>query len=236
MRTGWIGVGLLAALGAIAVLQQNAVSQLRQEHQSLLALQHETARLSAENDAIRQLDLEQVDLQPLREANRDLLRLRNEVRQLRGQKPDLERIRAENERLAAAIQTNAAGGPRLGEKEGYVVRDTWRYLGFATPEAALQTFLWALREENFAQIRTCMTPEGASAFDKALDPQTGNPPAHVLESMRFLSGIKGFRIAEQHALDEDKISLSVQATVGGEVLPVPVHRVGQEWKVALWLN
>ena len=59
------------------------------------------------------------------------------------------------------------------------------------------------------------------------------------ESFRkeFLGGLDkfrtltAFRITATRSLDEDRMEVLVQVVVDGESMPLPLHRVGNEWKL-----
>jgi hypothetical protein len=90
-----------------------------------------------------------------------LLELRNEVSRLRAQQPALARLRAENERLRAELQSRPEAKPDFVQMEGYLSKESWANVGLATPEAALQTTLWALRQGDLAQVAAYGTRYGA---------------------------------------------------------------------------
>ena len=134
--------GLVVGISGVIVLQKNAVATLRGENQKLQADYAETKTLSREREEAAKLRSDYHEAEELRAANRDLPKLRNEIGQLRRQKADLEALRAENQRLATApnSKTPAPSIPIILAKE------SWTNAGMGSPEAALQTFFWAMRE------------------------------------------------------------------------------------------
>jgi cell division protein FtsB len=228
-----LGSCLLAGLVVTAVVQKKSVSSLRSVNADLQQQNEEAAQLTRENAELSNLRSANQEITALREANKDLPRLRNEVRQLRQAKPEIEKLRAENTRLAAAMnsQTNTAR-PRLAEMEGYVAKETWANAGFATPEAALQTFFWAAQQGDLQRMAECLAPEGRRDFEKEFAGKTEEERSKKIEqNLAPLVRIGGYRIAERQQTSEDKVTLGVQAAAGGRVMPFPVQRIGNEWKL-----
>src|SRR5262249_14141656 len=91
----------------------------------------------------------------LREQNRDLLKLRNEVGQLRAAKTALEKPARGN--ASASAQPGAAPETAV-QLPILIAPETMSNLGLSTPEAALQTFLWACREGNVEVLTNCIVP------------------------------------------------------------------------------
>src|ERR1035441_4170953 len=65
----------------------------------------------------------------------ELLRLRGEAGVLRQQTKELETLREENRQARAALAS--------GLNTNYWPRDSWAFAGYASPDAALQSSLWA---------------------------------------------------------------------------------------------
>src|ERR1043166_2530272 len=93
----------------------------------------------------------------LRDATRELPKLRNEVGQLRVTRIELDRAREENARLLNAKQTGAPI-PREAPP-GFTSKERLTFAGFSTPENAVETFFWAMREGGVAAIFEAMSPE-----------------------------------------------------------------------------
>ena len=247
------GCCLVASALAMMFFQRSAISKAREENHAIHQNQEESARLKSENDRISDLRNQNLEIAGLHTANEDLLKLRNEVRQLRGQVPQVANMRAENQRLASEIKSMAEGkAPHLSEMEGYVAKETWSNAGFTTPEAALQTFFWAIREGEFAQFADCLTRDERQRLEKSL---AQNPRKEQwlrnLQDKVGLDRMEGYRIAErervvevedvpfdskisakQH-ISEDKVVLGIQAAVGGATIRWDLEQFGSEWKIHL---
>jgi len=231
-RATWISLGLLAALALTgATVQRSTASRLSQEREVLLAAKHEADQLGEENRRLAQARDQVQNLDALRAANRDLPRLRNEIRQLREQQKELERLRAENQRLAEQIKFGAVPRQSLAEMEGFVSKETWSNAGFATPEATLQSFFWAIREGSPPLMAQCMPSGQREQFLKDFERKSEQDRQREMAELSRMARIKGYRIAERKQEDEDRVTLHIQVTSGGDPLPITLQREGQEWRI-----
>ncbi len=243
---------LMASALALVVLQRSAISKASEENQRLRQDHKEWARLQRENESIPELRTQNQEIAGLNRANEDLLKLRNEVGQLRAQAPQVANLQAENQRLAFEIKSMAEGKvSHLSEMKGYVAKEAWSNAGFASPEAALQTFFWAVQEGQFNQIAECLSPVERRHLEKGFAQDDKEEWGRVLQEHMGLTRMGGYRIAErepvvevedaafdskipakQH-ISEDKVVLGVQAAVGGAIIKWHLERVGNEWRIHL---
>jgi len=250
MLKPFIGIVLLAAALLVVTRQRIALSLAREQNDQLRHAQEELVSFKAENAGIPVLREENRHIAALRDANADLLKLRNEVRGLRESQPQALRLRAENHRLESEIQLLSDGKPlRLSQMEGYLAKEKWSNAGFATPEAALETFFWAVREGRFQQIAECFSPDERSQFERAYREKPEAERAKSFQEELRLDTFGGYRVArgDQVPQDEaqiisgqtsapnpDKVVLGTQAAAGGTVMPWRLKRFGNEWKIDDW--
>lgn len=230
-----LSLGAAAALAAaVAILvpaRQRTLAKEELEHARLLTQQAEVAALVRENSQIASLRTEVAEMDRLREETRELHKLRNEVRQLREQQKNIPLMRAENERLRKlrSGRTNAAANagpaiPFIGPAE---LMDR----GQATPDAALLTFFWAMKEGNVERAMTLVTnPENL------MGKGNGATTEQMRDSMKkeFETNMKGFRIVSQNALSGDEVQMDFQIAMdreGIQSLPLKVRRVNNVWKL-----
>src|SRR5438477_7693416 len=147
-RTTCLLVFLLLGASTAALIGWRKVAQLRSETESLRAqidsLQEQNATSSATATAQRDRELEN-----LRSQTQELLRLRNEVTQLRTSAKDADKLRAanqqllsEHQRVRASSASVAASNPSPAKDQ--FARDNWTFSGYATPDAALISAIWAM--------------------------------------------------------------------------------------------
>src|SRR5260221_1703044 len=204
------GSCLVASALVVVISQRSAISKARAENQGLCQDHEESARLQSENESISELRNQNAEIAGLRSANEDLLILRNEVGQLRSQAPLVANLRAENQRLAFEVKSIAEGkAPRLSEMEGYVAKGAWSNAGFASPEAAMQTFFWALREGQFDQIAGCFSPDERRSLEKGLAQKPKEESGRSFQEEMGVARMGGYRITEREQTAEGKVIVSI---------------------------
>jgi TolA-binding protein len=227
-RITWIGLGLLPIITAAIVVQSRGISALQREQGALQAAQQEARRLAETNRDLAGVRVSAEEIESLRQANRDLPRLRNEIRQLRDQQKDLEKLQTENQRLAEQLKAGVAPRKSIAELEGYVPRTKWAQVGFATPEALVQTVFWAMSTRNIPALADCLEPSEREDF---LEEYKQMSEDERQRTDHLPANLKGFRIAEKKEESPDKIVLKIQAAADGELMEIPVRRRGAEWKL-----
>lgn len=230
-RNSIFAVSLATIIAAMVVLENNTLSKLRLQNESLHAEKEEIDRLIAENRDLPKLRTATAAFEPMsRSETSELLRLRNEVGPLRAQKQEVEKLRSENQHLVADLKSGKITPRKLAQMEGFVAREGWTHTGFATPEATIQSYLWAMSTANVDQLLQCLTPEGASQMERI----QRNPERFQKQLMTDdnpFREVVGFRIAERKTLAENRVLLGVQVAADGEVLPLTLRRIGNEWKL-----
>lgn len=218
--------GLLVAV----VVQSRTTTALRREHDSLVSAARDAERLASENAEIPALRAEGVEVRRLRVANEELHALRNEFTQLRRVQPELVAQRAENERLRTEKLKGFMQPLRMSEMPGYVAKAALAPAGFATPEATVQTWFWAMREVDTKCFAECFSPDRRQEMFKGLETQSESQRAEFIrEAQRMLS--TGYRIAAKRAVSPNEVVVSIQAVVGGKFQPMTLKRYGDEWKI-----
>jgi hypothetical protein len=152
----------MALVGLLLVgLQHQQIGQLRAENTALQQASAEAGQLKADlakstgNEA---QDAEEIDR--LREENRDLLKLRNEVSQLRDAREEFQKVNAENQRLQSLAKNAPHSQAKQASMQPILIRIHNLYdRGLSTPEAAVETLLWAEHAQNFGALSRCIVPE-----------------------------------------------------------------------------
>ncbi len=231
-RLATIAGCLLAASATLVGWQRSAIMKAQQESEKLREENQAFAQQAEELRGIPESTIKRQD-EMMPATTRELLRLRNDVRQYREQARELEKLRQENEHLASVLKALASGkAPRLAEMDGYVAREAWSNSGLGTPEAALQTFFWALQEGNVERILDCMNPELRVHFERSLGQDEASRRKSMSEAWGPLLQIAGFRISNTEQPSENEVVLGIQAAASGAVVKMSFKRVGEEWKFA----
>ena len=209
-----IGLSLtagVAMLGAVAI-QRLQVLDLRAEQQQKLAY------ATAPTDPTPP----QVASSP--SVSREVLQLRNQVGQLRRRRDELLPVRAEHDRLVlelAARGTNASGLPR-----NFIRKSEARLVGYSSPEATLQSFLYAIRNRDLTNFFQAFTPEGVSQ----LKSQGLESPDRLQKLFDESQDLIGLSILDQKR-QQDLISANVQILPGVPPTPILFRLVNSQWKM-----
>lgn len=110
--------------------------------------------MSAERDAAAQAAQTTQDQQEhLRKDNTELLRLRNEVSQLRRERD------AQKQQANQATPPAQGAGPSASEPGRYISKEQLAFVGYATPDAALESMTWGMMNGNYEQTIASLGPE-----------------------------------------------------------------------------
>jgi hypothetical protein len=214
----------LAVMIVAAVAMQSAIKEARAEQQNLLQPSADAGVLP-ENKAAPQSSVVSDEVQKLRDANKDLPKLRNEVRQLRRQAAEMEKLRADNERLKNAPKPVPRQYP-----PDYIKKNAFVDAGLATPEATVQTFLWALTRRDYKRFMDCLSSEAVASMGVTSEEKFQQ------EASEASKVFPGFRIAEKKENSPDEVKLTIEMMPGidgaGDANgPITLKRIGNEWKV-----
>jgi len=199
---------------AAAALQRRQVLNLRAERQQKLTDATAPADgLTAPPDT------------PSPSVSREVLQLRNQVGQLRRRRDELLPVRAEHERLVlelAARGTNASGLPR-----NFIRKSEARLVGYNSPEATLQSFLYAIRNRDLTNFFQAFTPEGVSR----LKSQGLESPDRLEKLFDESQDLIGLSILDREQRQQDLIAANVQILPGLPPTQILFRLVNSQWKM-----
>jgi hypothetical protein len=226
-------LGLMAA--GLLVNQRRGVALLQEQQASLKA-----AVTAAQSDQASQpapdlhgAEAAKEEMQRLRLNNQELHALRNDVRQLREQKAQLGGVIAQNKQLREEIiRREGFSSAPATVIEMARIRDA----GFATPEAALETFFWAIRQQQFDRfIQVIAMPEAGAHPAAAEERQrqielmkTGFPD--MAKGFSELTSVRAYR--RDLGSDEAEIAITLQPNGVWPGGALKFRRVGAEWKLS----
>jgi hypothetical protein len=227
-------ISLLLAT-TVAIVEGVALFKLYRENTELRE-NNEKTRKGTRPELADKLAKRDAELQVLRVQVQDLLKLRQEVRQLRAGTNELSQMLEESRHVKEAT-TNAPLAPATtitaGNEEDYIAKENWTFAGYATPEATLQSSMWALREGDLDAFLGSLTSDGRAKIAEQM--QTGNKSQEELATdlKRSSEGLTGFKILDQGTVSDDSIMLQVQMSGGGNALHHFIFtRTGNEWKMS----
>lgn len=227
LRKLFLGAATLVLLTAL-YWQHTVRASLQETNQSLLGRLSETEQepsRSREPFSTDGLTNETADL-----ANSELLKLRQEIRNVRIEHQQIDLLKAENQRLRTELSAGATGR-RFSEAEGYLSSETWRNVGFTTPEAAVQTFFQALHQQSYPQAFASFTQkEQRNLYSEFIDPNGNLDGQKIATAFQPLIQVSGFRFAKVETVN-DSARVGIQSLRGGVIFEMSLQREGDEWKI-----
>lgn len=214
-RTFLAGVAWLAVLaGGVAVLQQRG---------QLANLETRAAQAQAAQAAVRakplRLTAVSVPGAGLSEAERlELFRLRAEVTRLRARQAELAPVRAENQALRDRIRQQSP-------PPGYVRMREAQFAGQASPEAAFQSFIWAIASGDTNALCQILVPNRALEMLSNLQEEGQD---ELLAAARI---IPGYRIVATHHDSDAEVRLKVEFLPGRGAEQVGLVLEEGRWRV-----
>jgi hypothetical protein len=229
----WLSFFLIVVAVSAAVSGWKTVRQLRAENEALRAelqtLKEQQVAAVEAADGQREREL-----QRLRADAQEVLRLRGEVTQLRSGAKEAEKLRGENQQLRAEQQqmraASAAGtpGPTSEAGKDQFTKERWNFAGYASPEAALVSAIWSMKEGNPKTYLESLSPEEQARMAKVWENKTEAEIAAKHQS--DVSTISAFRILERQNVNENEVLMNVYIEGVGRMEKVSMKRVGSDWK------
>ena len=209
------GAIVIAGVGTTLVLERQAQAELRQDNQALRQKVEQSARLTDENQRLSSL----ITTATPRESPLDeLTRLRAEAASLRRQQAQMASTRAAQIAQRSPVPT-----------KDYLPKAAYAYAGFADPDSALQTMMWAGSTRDAKTILACFPPE---AFHDELRTKAQQEKCVEVVS-RSTSRWSGYRVLHHQNFGDDRMvaTISYQRANGeAQVGRLKLRQVGSDWK------
>ena len=112
-------------------------------------------------------------------------------------------------------------------------KSSWHFAGFADPESALESTLWAMSQGDVKSYLASLAPDGG-LFREA----QGRPESQIVsQNKQVVDGIAGYKIINEQKVSDDEVIITFQPEVPDGTKPVHpgrmvIRRVDGEWKVS----
>jgi len=235
----WLGAAALVTAIAVAVAGWQKVRQLRTENEQLRA-QWQQLKEHSEAAAEAQSKQHNEELQRLRAQAQEVFKLRNEVTQLRSTAQDTEKLRAENRQLRVQNQPSGTGGTGAGGSAATTLapnaqtaadqfpREKWTFAGYATPQAALVSAVWAMKEGKPQVYLESLSPEEQLRMAKVWENKSEGEIA--AKHQQEVSQITNVRVMKQQEISPEEVQLTVFIEGPNRMEIVSMKRSGADWK------
>lgn len=188
------------------------------------------AEMSAETEKLKQRQKDQDSRHQAEQ--QELLRLRNQASQSRSQAQELERARQEIRRLhetpspTTTSQTSSPDGKAA--RSTSFPREQWSFAGYESPEAALVSAIWAMKEGNPSTYLQSLSTAEQQRIGQVWAGK--NETEIAAKHQSDVSRITGLNILTQNAVSENQTVLSVEIQGTGRTELVNMVKSGAEWK------
>lgn len=222
--TSILSVAAVVGLAGWLAVEHQARLRLGEEHKALEAQADQMKGLIAENEQLSNLVAQANRPQSLPDdQSLELLRLRGEAGILRRQTRELEAVRNEN------LQARAGGAAPTA---GYWPRASWAFAGYASPDAALQSYLWAVNNGDLKALRASATSEGRKRLDEEFG---GKSETEVSISARnTFTNLKSVRVLNREVRADDAVVLTAafEDRTNTQTVKLLMMKIGSDWKLS----
>jgi hypothetical protein len=227
MRSVTSLIGVLAIVATAAIFwQRMSLSQLRNASERSVP-----GNGASQADVLTNITGSEQEAAALREETRVLPKLRNEIGQLRSRQADLVAARAENARL---LELHRTGTVRV-TPPGFTTKEQLSFAGYATPEATVQTLLWAIREGDYElAMQSCVPEHRERVHFESLSPTHREKAINSFkkrEEQRTMKYFSDFAVAQREQLSDEAVVLHLRSSVSTNTMKYQLQRVDGEWKV-----
>jgi len=218
--------GVVFGLGTWLAVEHQAHLRSDREH---TALAQQVEQMSQRIAKSREASSANASQPTPDEPSPELLRLRGEVGVLREQCKELESARSDNRQARAMLESKGMGSVATAD---YWPRDSWSFTGYGTPEAALQTSLWAANNGDLKALLASTTGDLRKMVEADL---AGKSPEEAsIKAMDEVINFKSVRVLNREAQADDTTVLTVAIEDRTEMQTVKMlmKKVGNEWKIS----
>lgn len=157
-----VAIALIVAMGVMAgVFWRQA--RVAQEMNQQFVEENEGLRREFASLAEEQAQAQEAQSKRASAEAQELAKLRSEVSRLRGGTNEIEKLRAEVGALKAQARElraqPAAESPPTAPAQDQFTRQSWAFSGYASPEAALVSAIWAMKEGKPQVFLDSLSPE-----------------------------------------------------------------------------
>jgi hypothetical protein len=230
----------IAGLAGAGIYEARQASKL---HNQVLALQQQqvpqveqVALIQALTDATNQVAGLRNENEQLNRNSAELLKLRGEVGLLRSQAAEFARLKQELHQPEKTEQRQPPDQKPDAVAVNDFPKESWGFAGYATPDATLQTWAWAMSRGDERTMLNCLTTDGTEAMAGFLTGQKTDQPivAGIINSM---GNIPGYKITDNRVVSASEILVAMLITPSNpsdanKGMTMRLRKVGNEWKIA----
>jgi hypothetical protein len=237
---GLVGVLAVTGIAASLAIQHSGHVKLRERAEALQRQTEKVTRLSAENERLSNQVVRASGMQALAQDQlRELLRLRGQIGPLRQAAKEQAQLQATNAQLRAALAMSEKQLAEARAAPNFWAKDQLAFAGYADPEAALKTVLWAMSNGDAQSYLACWVPgpDMHAIFENQLRDKAGAELAAGGKMLTDTLGPSiGFHILDKSVKSADQVTLNLSFDGEGKARKFVMQRADNEWKVAYLIS
>ena len=224
----WVLVVALIAFAGAAFFGWKQAGALQDENTRLRG-ELATVQANSESSAATRASDSDAELAKLRADSQELIRLRGEVSRLRQRTNDLAKLqaRAQAQPPPAQVQpTNAPPAPV--PSSDYFPRQSWTFAGYDSPEAALVSAIWAMREGKPQVYLDSLAPAEQQRMAQIWQDKAETEIASKHQS--DVANVTDLRIVGKQSASPNQVILQVNLGGPNRTETVTMENVNGQWK------
>jgi hypothetical protein len=224
---------LVTIAGTPLFLQYQSNKSLRTQNEALLPQISKLSELEAENERLSKRAVSTASNTLSSEQKRELARLRGEVTRLRIETNQAGPMRQEIDSLRSTRTEPAkTPSPNAAQQDNFP-RETWAFVGYGSPETAIQSLSWASLNGDVDTFFKSMSPEEQARIRQQWH---GKGDADLRDFLiNYWGQTKAVRIEERQAISDHEAMLSVfieREKGRSQRMQMKIQRIGNEWRIA----
>ena len=231
----WVVIILILVIGTAAGIGWRKAASLRQENQRLTteleALKQQLAGFSED-----QTRKQEADSRKAAADAQELVKLRGEVSRLRSSATDAEKLRSEvgalrtqNRDLRAQPPMAETSAPASTATTDQFPRQSWTFSGYASPDAALVSAIWAMKEGKPQVFMDSLSPEEQQRMAQKWQGKSEEEIA--AKHQDDVGNIQGMRILSRTPISAAEVRMQVFLEGANLVETIKMNQqTDQQWK------
>ena len=107
---------------------------------------------------------------------------------------------------------------------------SWAFAGYASPEAAQESWTWALAKGDKTAMLQSLTPEAQKEWQKMLAGMTDEQMK--AQAAQGAAKLPGYTIQKREVVSDDEVVLHITMMGSDQVQKYDMKKIGSEWKLA----
>ena len=109
-------------------------------------------------------------------------------------------------------------------------KDALKFAGYASPDAALETWTWAMTRGDKTVMLLTLTPEARTVWEKSWAGKTDEQMK--AEVAKGAAKFSGYTIKKREVISDDEIVVHLTLIGSDQIRKLDIRKIGTDWKIA----